>query len=166
MQVNLNDVLKTSDGKCVSVLVRVLKMGEKEEIKLDLFKRDATIADAKGHPRLTLWKNNTDKLEEGKTYRLHNLIVKSFNAIKYLTTPKAGLYSTPEEDLDNVVSEPDTCSTTDHNVLSLTDAEVLSVDDITKRMVCIKCRIRLMQSLGSARGALSLNTLISVLGSW
>ena len=140
MQVNLDDVLKTSDGKRVSVLVKVLKMEEKEEIKPGLFKRDATIADAKGHLRLTLWKSDTDKLEEGKTYRLHNVLVKSFNAIKYLTTPKAGLYSTPEEDLDNVVSEPDTSSTTDHDMLSLTDAEVVGVDDITKRMVCIKCR--------------------------
>ena len=50
-----------------------------------------------------LWKSNTDKLEEGKTYQLHNLVVKSFNAIKYLTTPKAGLQSSPEEDMENVV---------------------------------------------------------------
>ena len=64
MQVNLDDVLKTSDGKRVSVLVRVLKMGEKEEIKPNLFKRDATIADAKGHLRGTIWNSDTDKLED------------------------------------------------------------------------------------------------------
>ena len=130
MQVHLDDVLQTSDGKRVSVLVRVLKMGEKE-VKPGLFKRDATIADAKGHLRLTLWKSDTDKLEEGKTYQLHNPVVKSFNAVKYLTTPKAGLHSTPEVDLD--VCQPDTCSTSDHDeFLSLMDAEVLGVDDITK----------------------------------
>ena len=139
MQVHLDDVLQTSDGKRVSVLGRVLKMGEKE-VKPGLFKRDATIADAKGHLRLTLWKSDTDKLEEGKTYRLHNLVVKSFNAVKYLTTPKAGLHSTPEVDLDNVC-QPDTCSTSDHDeLLSLMDAEVLGVDDITRRVLCIKCR--------------------------
>ena len=58
MQVNLDDVLKMSDGKRVSVLVRVLKVGEKEEIKPGLFKRDATVTDAKGHQRLTLWKSD------------------------------------------------------------------------------------------------------------
>ena len=75
--------------------------------------------------RLNLWKSDTDKLEEGKTYRLHNLVVKS---VKYFTTPKAGLQSTPEEDMENVAGPPDNCSETDHDVL---DAEVLGVDDIT-----------------------------------
>ena len=51
MQVNLDDVLQTSDGKCVSVLVRGLKVGEKGEIKPGLFKRDATVADEKACAR-------------------------------------------------------------------------------------------------------------------
>ena len=74
-------MLKTSDGKRMSVLVRALKVREKGEIKPGLFKRDATVADEKGHMHLTFWKSDTDKLEERKTYRLHNLVVKSFNAI-------------------------------------------------------------------------------------
>ena len=51
MQVNKDDMLKTSDSKRVSVLVRGLKVGEKDEIKPGLFKRDATVADEKGHMR-------------------------------------------------------------------------------------------------------------------
>lgn len=133
----MDDVLQTPDGKHVAVLVKVLKLGDKEEVKPGLYKRDAIIADAKSHMRLTLWKTDTDKLEEGKTYRLHNLVVKSFSAVKYLTTPKAGLQNTREEDMGNVVNPPQNSSETDHNVL---DAEVLGVEDITKRVLCIKCR--------------------------
>ena len=78
-------------------------------------------------------------------------------AVKYLTTPKAGLYSTPEEDLD-VISQPDTCSATDHNMLSLMDAEVLGVDDITKRMLCIKCRSTVDQCHWDLLQVLTLST--------
>ena len=60
MQVSLDDVLKTSDSKRVSVLLRGLKVGEKVEIQPGLFKRDATISDEKGHMCLTLWKSDTN----------------------------------------------------------------------------------------------------------
>ena len=47
------------------------------------------------------------------------------NAIKYLNTSKAGLRSTPEDDLDDAVHEPDTCSLVDEIFM----AEVVTVDE-------------------------------------
>lgn len=63
-------------------------------------------------------------------------MVKSFNCTKYLSTTKAGLRSTPSDDLDDVViGEPDTCFLTDE----VANAEVVGVLDVGKRSMCIKC---------------------------
>ena len=131
----MNAVQEIPDGKQISVLVQVQKIGERQEVKQALFKQDATLADKTGHIQLTLWQNDIDKLEEGKTYRLQNLIVKSFSGRKYLSTPKAGLSSTLEEDMEDVVCDPDTSSLTEELV-----AEVVGVADVDTRKGCIKCR--------------------------
>ena len=119
----------------MSVLVKVQKVGEKMEVKPGLYKQDATIADKTVYICLTLWQQDVDKLGQGKSYCLHNLVVKSFNATKYLTTPKASLHSIPENDQDDVVCEPDTCSLMDE----ILNAEVVGVTDVSNHRMRIKC---------------------------
>ena len=63
-------------------------------------------------------------------------MVESFNCTEYLSTTKAGLRSTPSDDLDDVmICEPDTCFFKDE----VADAEVVGVLDVGKRSMCIKC---------------------------
>ena len=135
IQVKLNQVI-ISDGKRVSVLVKIQKLAEPMEIKPGLYKQDATIADNTGFIRLTLWQRDIGKLDQSKSYRLHNVVVKSFNATKYLTSPKAGLHSTPANDLDDVVCQADSSSLMDEIIQA---AEVVGINNLVKFNICMKC---------------------------
>jgi hypothetical protein len=64
-----------SDGKHISILVNVQKLAEPIEIKPGLHKQDATIADKTGYIRLTLWQRDIGKLDQSKSYCLHNVMV-------------------------------------------------------------------------------------------
>ena len=93
------------------------------------------VADKTDYIRLTLWQEDIDKLQDGNSYLLQNMIVKSFNGSKYLNTPKSGLLSTLHEDLGDVVLPPDSSSHIDR----VEDAEVVGVSDIIYKKICFKC---------------------------
>ena len=89
------------------------------------------VADKTDYICLTLWQEDIDKLQDGNSYLLQNVIVKSFNGSKYLNTPKSGLLSTLHEDLGDVVLPPDSSSHIDRFVVG--------VSDIIYKKICFKC---------------------------
>jgi ssDNA-binding replication factor A large subunit len=92
-EVSLSEVENISDTKRIAVVVKVTKVADREEVKPGLFKQDLMIGDSTGYIRLTVWQEDIDKLHNGHSYLLHNLVVKSFNGSKYLGTPKTGLHT-------------------------------------------------------------------------
>ena len=116
--------------------MKIQKLAEPIEIKPGLYKQDATIADNTGFIRLTLWQQDIGKLDQSKSYRLHNVVVKSFNATKYLTSPKAGLHSTPADDHNDVVCQANSSSLMDEIIQA---AEVVGINDLVKFNICMKC---------------------------
>ena len=83
----------------VSVMIKVLRISEKQEVKAELEKQDITISDATGTARLTLWQENIGKLDVDDSYEIKDLIVNSYNGTKYLTSPKSGCTITPLDDI-------------------------------------------------------------------
>ena len=84
------------------------------------------VANKTAYIRLTLWQEDIDKLQNGNSYLLQNLIVKSFNGLKYLNTPKSGLLNTLHKDLGDIVFPPDSSSLIDR----FEDAVVVRVSNI------------------------------------
>ena len=64
--------------------INVLRVGEKVEIKSNLYKQDIIVSDATSTTRLTLWQGDIDSLENDESYEIKNLMVKSYNNAKYL----------------------------------------------------------------------------------
>ena len=135
LQVLVKEVHDVSDMKRISMVVKVVNVGDREQVKQELFKQDVMVADETDYIRLTLWQEDIDKLQDGNSYLLQNVIVKSFNGSKYLNTPKSGLLSTLHEDLGDVVLPPDSSSLIDR----FEDAEVVGVSDILYKKICFKC---------------------------
>ena len=50
-----------------------------------LMKQYCIIKDTKLLCRIVLWKDNVGKLTKDKSYKLHNVIVKQYESIKYLS---------------------------------------------------------------------------------
>ena len=94
----VNEIKDKQDGQHASVVVKVLKIAEKEEV----FKQDVTIADKSGTIRLTLWQNDINQMQVGKSYTLDYVTVKSFNNVKYLSSPRVGFTVTVVDDIGEV----------------------------------------------------------------
>lgn len=68
--------------------MKVLAVEDKLEVKPDLYKQDGIVSDATNTARPTLWQ--TDIVEESKSYHTKDLIIKTYDDVKYLTPPKSG----------------------------------------------------------------------------
>ena len=79
--------------------------------------------------------NEMNKLQLGKSYMIEYATVKSFNSIKYLSTPKIGFSVTLVHDIGDVQELQD--EPTDNIV---TNAVVLGVECINHHKSCIKCQ--------------------------
>ena len=110
LEVSVKEGHNISDTKRISMMVKVIDV---EKVKPKLFKQDFMVANKTAYIRLTLWQEDIDKLQNGNSYLLQNLIVKSFNGSKYLNTPKSGLFNTLHEDLGDIVFPPDSSSLID-----------------------------------------------------
>ena len=74
------------DFQKVSVTIKVMQVNEKTKIKEGLYKQDVIIADVTAYCRLTLWQEDIGKMEVNKSYNLKDVMVKSYNKSKYLTS--------------------------------------------------------------------------------
>ncbi len=117
----------------VTVTVKVLQVDPKMEVKPGLYKQDATVADSTGTGHLTLRQDDIGKMEFDKSYLVENLLIKSFDSVKYLTPPKSGCKITMQDDISQVEDEPES----DRNELE--DAEVVGVTYIGCHSGCITC---------------------------
>ena len=75
--VALNDLSSLPDYNLVTVVIKVLKVYQKVEVKPGLIKQDITIANAEGIAKLTLWQKDVDTLKVNETYKLKDLTVRS-----------------------------------------------------------------------------------------
>ena len=129
-KITLEQLQTVQNNQCISVTVKVLHLEPKMEVKPDLYKQDVTVADSTGTVRLTLWQDVIGKLEVDKSYLVENLLVKSFNNVKYLTPPKSGCRIVPK-DIGQVEEESDS----DKNEWE--NAEVIGITHIGCHVGCI-----------------------------
>lgn len=73
----------------VELMCKVVKVNDVSSVKRsgdgkELKKQEVMVGDETGTCRLVLWEDDVDSLEEGKTYRLIDVGVRSFDGMKYL----------------------------------------------------------------------------------
>lgn len=83
------------------------------------------MSDATSTTRLTLWQDDIGSLEVDESYEIANLLVKSYNNSKYLTSPKSG-YTIKKIDDIGAVDE-------------LNNAEVAAVSSFSQGLSCLSC---------------------------
>ena len=85
--------------------------------------------------KITLWQNDMQKLELGKSYIIEYATIKSFNNVKYLSTPKISFNVAPIDDIGEVKQLED--DPTNDRVEA---AIIFGVESINHHKVCIKCQ--------------------------
>ena len=65
--INLDEMESLEDYKCVNVSIKVLQVMPRTEVKPGLEKQEVVLSDATGTARLTLWQENINTLEVGRS---------------------------------------------------------------------------------------------------
>ena len=129
--ITLNQLPVLTKFQTVTVSVKVLKAKERTEVKCGLWKQDVTVSDPSGTACLTLWQYDIGILDEGKSYKLHDVRVHSFCNTNYLSPPKTGFSFSPIEDTGEDADAPE------HQRNVIDNAVVASVSNLTRGSFCI-----------------------------
>ena len=97
--VMLEEIPRLSNYQRVSVRVKVMAEEEAIEVKKGLVKQEYAIADATASCKIVTWKDNIGVLQPGNSYKLSGLMVRMYNAKKYLSVPKDGFQISSIEDI-------------------------------------------------------------------
>lgn len=135
--------------KSVNVRVKVIQLNEPVEIKPGLSKQDLIVADATFTALLTLWQNDVNKLEVGKSYALEQLTIQSYNNNKTLSPPKFGKWTYSEcEDIE--VSTVATMKLDDER-REINDVTINGILSINSKSSCLGCKAN-VESLNDKLG--------------
>lgn len=96
---SLKTISTMSNNDKVTTTVKCVKVDNPTKLNTGKVKQDTIIADSTGTIRLTLWEEDVNKIEEGKSYKLINMLVRCFKGCNYLSFPTDGRLA-PTEDMD------------------------------------------------------------------
>ena len=129
------------DGKMsfakVSLNAKAIGVSDPVTVSGGLRKQDVTISDSKSSARMTLWEKDIGRMVMGNSYRLTNIIVRSYQQVKYLSMPKEGATIVQIEDIGKV-ADADTAE----NYITITTAEVVGVQRLDMYSACLACKAK------------------------
>lgn len=135
--ITLDEFFSMPDYKGITIIIKVVKISPKIEVKPGLEKQDIVVADATGSARLTLWQRDIDILEVNESYELQNVTVRSYNDKKYLTPPRLGFKFRGVSDIGDIADVEETVA---EEKYKLNDATVALVTNFSIGKVCIVCK--------------------------
>lgn len=77
-EIVLKALAEMSDYEKVCVNVKVIRLEDPMKVSGGFRKQDVTIADVTCASRIALWEGDVGKMEVGKSYRVHNVVVRSY----------------------------------------------------------------------------------------
>lgn len=81
--------LQTADNfQRITTTVKAIHLDDPIAVAGNKYKQDVTVADSTGTARFTLWETDIGKIEANTSYILSNVMVRTYQHIKYLTLPK------------------------------------------------------------------------------
>jgi hypothetical protein len=80
---NLDAVLKSDDFEVVTVSTKVVGIEGSVQVGSGLMKQDVYVSDSTATIKLTLWEEDVGKLIDGSSYLLNDVLVRSYNGVKY-----------------------------------------------------------------------------------
>ena len=138
-EVNFSDIQDLSCFEHVSVKVKVFNVDDVIEVKGDKRKQDIIIKDSTGSAKFTVWEDNINKIQQGKSYNLADVVVWEYNEMKYLSTSLDNSHSIEEIlDIGEVLHNDDP----DENLViteKLSNVRIVAVIYLDLLKKCLKC---------------------------
>lgn len=134
--ISLDAVKLLPDYQVVNIMVKVVKRKEPVEVKPGLIKQNFTIADSSGRVELVLWQDDVDKLTVGESYKIEQLMVRSYDGLKFVTPPKSGQWSLDK--CDDIICDEVIVEEFEGNVM--VNAFVAGVMQVEMKVSCLHCK--------------------------
>ena len=120
------------DYKRHSLDVKVIRIQDPVNVANGLKKKDITIANATSAAKLTLWEEDINSLMIDKSYKFKNLVIHSYQGVKYLSKAKDASFHSIED--IGKVAEDDLPENEE-----LTDVQVIGVKKLDSYFACLSC---------------------------
>ncbi len=121
------------DKVCVSG--KVIRVQEPVKVSGGFRKQDVTLADSTAAARITLWEADIGRLEDGQSHRLTDVVVQSYQRLKYLSVPKQGATICKIEDIGKVADDD-----IPENFMTASGVTVVGVMSLGKYLSCLACK--------------------------
>lgn len=119
----------------ISLSAKVIELDEIITLNDGRRVQNVVISDSKGRAKLSLWEANIDSIQLDKSYNFTNLIVKSYNEVNSLFTPKQGLIIEEVDNLDKALPLLESSK----NTKTLQDASITAVTKFCSGHLCFLC---------------------------
>ena len=129
--IQLHQLQTAANFQQITTTVKAIHLDEPIAIAGNNYKQDVTIAVSTATARFTLWETDIGKIEANTSYILLNVMVQTYQHIKYLTLPKVQ----QTEDVGIVQDSPPT-----HPHLNTpVHSQIVAVPQLTLYKACIAC---------------------------
>ena len=148
--VTTEDLPAIAVNETISIVGKIVHVDQPIEINSKkgqkLTKQDCLLKDTKSTCRIVLWEENVGKLTRGTSIKLHNVKVKEYNGMRYLSLVAD---NSQLEELNNITDisddEEDEPSSSSQLVLSqpaidVVTGEIIAVQSICDYLSCTSCQ--------------------------
>ena len=93
----------------ITTSVKIIQVSDIVTVTGGKKKQDVTIADNTSTAKVTLWEQYIGALQDGKSYKLNNFVVREYKNIKFLSMPREGSTIAEIEDIGEVEDMDKAC---------------------------------------------------------
>ena len=122
----------------VTVRIKVVRIGNPESVGRNKRKQDVSISDATGNTCLTIWEQDIGKFQNGLSYQLDRLNVRSYRGKQHLSFPPSGASFSIIDDIGEVID--DSFDTESEDNLMKGVVKIVGVYQLEKTYTCFHCR--------------------------
>ena len=121
----------------ITTSVKVIQVSDIVTVTGGKKKQDVTIADNTSTAKVTLWEQYIGALQDGKSYKLNNFVVREYKNIKFLSMPREGSTIAEVEDMAS-----DSDAEERQQIKQLSNAQIIGVPHLDTYKACIRCKAR------------------------
>lgn len=132
--IKMSELQGFKEYSIVTVEVKVMTLNSPIVVPGGLKKQDIIVCDQSGSGKVTVWEDDIDKLEIGKSYCLSDMLVRNYGG-NYLSLSKNVSSIADIENITNVIE----AEAEEYGIHTLNDVRVVGVDYLDSYEECMKC---------------------------
>ena len=135
LKINLDSLSSVNVCERVTVDIKVICVSD-PIIVAEKNKQDVTVADQSSSVTVTLWEDSVNSLQEHKSYRLHNFVVREYALVKYLSIARSDCAINEISDIGEVKDSQHP------NEEDLSEINHVRIVGVPQQEACLRCKGR------------------------